>query len=422
MREKMNVFSIHGWNYRGFREVEVDLTRVNFIVGDNSSGKSSILHLLSLVVRSDLDGVPSFDEELGIDRYDYFSPYFNDAPVSLGYRKSIKGSIYSKIITINKSGDSVYVSSATFYTARHAYSLKANGKKLLFKMKKFSEETSMSELYNFHSAGGFKTLKLEVERFSAPNDFFSLILAFESLKPLELERDFYAFYAIDLERVVHLAPIRGLPEKYYLLKRTIHASGRHFAALWHDFDKPSSKQYFAKLSDFGKKSGLFERVRVFRLDRKIKDSPLAVTVRKNGKDLFLNQVGVGVSQLMPILIELIVAQLQKKNDAPSSLILMQQPELHLHPIAQAELGTYLYDVATAKIPMVLETHSSYLIDRFRSEMRGAPERVSAALLFCFSDGSGNSCVTTKIKDDGEYNSPPSAYLQFFLSESLRTII
>lgn len=93
-------------NFRGFRNVEVDLGKVTFLVGDNSSGKSSILHLVDAVLRSDLNSVPQLNEELGVSEYDYFSPYSNYSDVTFGYSIDKGAGKFSKIITTKRASPS----------------------------------------------------------------------------------------------------------------------------------------------------------------------------------------------------------------------------------------------------------------------------------------------------------------------------
>jgi len=57
--------TLHAWNFRGFKRVEIPLDGTIFLVGDNSSGKSSILHLISCILRHDLKGIPFLDDDLG---------------------------------------------------------------------------------------------------------------------------------------------------------------------------------------------------------------------------------------------------------------------------------------------------------------------------------------------------------------------
>ena len=65
-------------------------------------------------------------------------------------------------------------------------------------------------------------------------------------------------------------------------------------------------------------------------------------------------VGFGVSQVLPVLVALIVAE-------PGQLVYLEQPELHLHPRAQVALAQVLADAAKRGIRVVAETHSSLLL-------------------------------------------------------------
>lgn len=51
------------------------------------------------------------------------------------------------------------------------------------------------------------------------------------------------------------------------------------------------------------------------------------------------------------------------------MFLLQQPEVHLHPSAQAALGSLFCDIAASRRQVIVETHSDHLIDRVRMDMR-----------------------------------------------------
>ena len=65
-------------------------------------------------------------------------------------------------------------------------------------------------------------------------------------------------------------------------------------------------------------------------------------------------VGFGVSQVLPVLVALIVAE-------PGQLVYLEQPELHLHPRAQVALAQVLAAAAKRGVRVVAETHSSLLL-------------------------------------------------------------
>ena len=51
------------------------------------------------------------------------------------------------------------------------------------------------------------------------------------------------------------------------------------------------------------------------------------------------------------------------------MFLLQQPEVHLHPSAQAALGSLFCQVAAAGKQLIVETHSDHVIDRIRMDVR-----------------------------------------------------
>ena len=65
-------------------------------------------------------------------------------------------------------------------------------------------------------------------------------------------------------------------------------------------------------------------------------------------------VGFGVSQVLPVLVALVVAE-------PGQMVYIEQPELHLHPRAQVALAEVLSDAAKRGVRVIVETHSPLLL-------------------------------------------------------------
>lgn len=72
----------------------------------------------------------------------------------------------------------------------------------------------------------------------------------------------------------------------------------------------------------------------------------------------LTNVGVGVSQVLPIVVTCLLA-------APGSTIIIEQPELHLHPAVQARLADFFVAMIMLQRQCVIETHSEHVIERIR---------------------------------------------------------
>ncbi|OME02014.1 hypothetical protein BSK54_12470 [Paenibacillus odorifer] len=85
---------------------------------------------------------------------------------------------------------------------------------------------------------------------------------------------------------------------------------------------------------------------------------LKVGVSTEDKWHDLTHVGVGVSQVLPILV---LSLLANKN----STLIFEQPELHLHPRVQTRLADFYVSMSYLEKQCIVETHSEYLINRLR---------------------------------------------------------
>ena len=131
----------------------------------------------------------------------------------------------------------------------------------------------------------------------------------------------------------------------------------------------------------------------------------------------LVDVGYGVSQVLPIVTELL------RPDA-AQLFLLQQPEVHLHPSAQAALGSLFCDVAANGRQLIVETHSDHLIDRVRMDVRDSKSKLRAedvSLLF-FERGRHDVRIhSLRFDDQGNVVGAPDGYRRFFMEETNRSV-
>ena len=164
-----------------------------------------------------------------------------------------------------------------------------------------------------------------------------------------------------------------------------------------------------KLLRFGKSSGLFSGIDVKAFD-KSPNAPFQLKIKSNGPKSNLIDVGYGVSQVLPILVRAIIDRKTKH--------LIQQPEAHLHPQAQAALGSLLIEsVHSNKNSFIVETHSDYTVNRVRIEiMNGKIHPDDVSLIFL--EPLKNKVVVHNIKFDiqGNIIGEPESYRSFFQKE------
>ena len=108
-----------------------------------------------------------------------------------------------------------------------------------------------------------------------------------------------------------------------------------------------------------------------------KDYEFLVRKYKGGPEVRLTDVGFGVSQVLPVLVLCYYVP-------EGSILILEQPEAHLHPKVQSELADLLIEVVkNRKLQIILESHSEHLI--LRLMRRIAEEQISAddtAFYFC----------------------------------------
>ncbi len=130
-------------------------------------------------------------------------------------------------------------------------------------------------------------------------------------------------------------------------------------------DKTQRKPLDILIAEMLKKMGLVDAFEINRISNERND--YAVKVRTPGDRHFVDipDVGVGVSQVLPVIVELFYAP-------AGSTIIMEQPELHLHPSAQANLADVMIDAIHAKedfkkrnIQLIIESHSEHFLRRLQ---------------------------------------------------------
>jgi len=170
------------------------------------------------------------------------------------------------------------------------------------------------------------------------------------------------------------------------------------------------------LSAFGRDSGLFTNVDVRQFGKSDID-PFQVLVRVGSARRNLVGVGYGVSQILPIVFQL-------QNPGSNNVFLLQQPEVHLHPRAQAELGSLIADKhqQSPEHIYIVETHSDYIIDRLRILISMGilnPDHVGLV----FFQKRGHDCIGSNIYFNrrGELLDVPDNFRSFFIEEHSRLL-
>ena len=221
------------------------------------------------------------------------------------------------------------------------------------------------------------------------------------------------------------APVRSKPRRTYEPSRpTQDSEGDYVPMYLADVFSQRKKEWTElkkRLEDFGSAAGLFDEIFIKRLGQRDSE-PFQIQVRKLGNNIKgprrnLIDVGYGVSQALPVITELL------RPDAPP-LFLLQQPEVHLHPSAQAALGSLFCQVASRDRQLIIETHSDHLLDRVRMDVRdgeGALKSEDVSILFFERDDLDVRIHSLEIDGEGNIENAPDSYRSFFMEETTRSL-
>jgi predicted ATPase len=124
-------------------------------------------------------------------------------------------------------------------------------------------------------------------------------------------------------------------------------------------------------------------------------------------------VGYGVSQALPIIVEFLAR-------SRHTTFAVQEPEIHLHPRAQAALGDVIFEMSVAEEKSFLvETHSDFTIDRFRMNYQKNRRTPDSQILFFERCDKHNKVTPLSIGDKGQLPADqPESYRRFFIREQM----
>jgi predicted ATPase len=256
------------------------------------------------------------------------------------------------------------------------------------------------------------------------------IIPLEGSPPLNVEdrnglMDLSRSHIYFSERTFASAPVRSKPHRTYDPARPTPDPEGDYVPMYladvYSRDRERWKDLKKLLERYGETSGLFDEISIKRLGS-TESEPFQVQLRKSGgktKGPWRNliDVGYGVSQALPVITELL------RNDA-AGIFLLQQPEVHLHPQAQAALGSLFCEVIGPERQLIVETHSDHLLDRVRMEVRDSkgvlsPDDIS--ILF-FERGDLEVRIhSLTIDDEGNILGAPDSYRRFFMEETARSL-
>lgn len=395
--------SVHG--FKSLRDrVEVELRPLTLLSGRNSSGKSSLMQPL-LLLKQTLEA--PFD--YGPLRLDGPNVHFSEAQQLFWQGKSKKDKAAEFAIGLDRGSGCEFV----FSRGRQRLDLDrveirhSDGNRVVLREDSDPEKVlrEVDWPQDLVDESKFKRTKFSLD----------LILGMGSEEPeiaaWSPETRIQAFVIQVVERLLHVPGLRGNPQRFYPAT----AVGDRFPGIFPPYTASVIAQWGSNQD--ARSSLVAEQLRALGLTwkveaRRLDDTRLELRVartyeplRGGAKDLVnVADVGFGVSQVLPVLVALLVA---KKGD----IVHIEQPEIHLHPAAQARLAQPLAAAAKRGVIVVAETHSPLLLRAVQQLVAdGALPTRDVALHWFRRDDDGATHITTaELHADGTYGDWPEDF-------------
>ena len=180
------------------------------------------------------------------------------------------------------------------------------------------------------------------------------------------------------------------------------------------------KKISEELNKFGNDSKLFQDLDIDISNENNGESPFSIKVTVDKLKSDITNVGYGVSQFLPVLANVIMSDSKKYNT-----FLMQQPETHLHPRVNSEFATLMFNRINKykeKYKFICETHSDYIIQRARIEIKEKKLKPEDFLILYFELKNGEAKIyPITIDSNGNIENQPDSYKAFFLSEDYKLL-
>lgn len=378
-------------NFKSWEKLEIEISPITGLFGPNSSGKSSLLQFLLMLKQTKETMDRSLAIDLGSSKSYANLGTFRDVIFSHDIERELKWNIKWTLPDELEISDSL-ASRKTILFKGQEMSLEArveirnqqpstnmiqykfNDQFFSIKRKK-SKPTSFSikskgEIKKFRfirNQGRVWDIPGPIKSYAFPDQAKTYYQNAGFLGDLEFS------YEEFIDRIFYLGPLREYPKREYVWSGSRPLDVGHRGERVVDALLAAQAQSETRSLGYRKRKMAFEEIVAYWLkelgliyDFKVieiaKDSNLyKVQVKRDAKSapVLITDVGFGVSQFLPVLVLLYYVP-------ENSIVLLEQPEIHLHPAVQSGLADVIINaVETRNIQVIVESHSEHLLRRLQ---------------------------------------------------------
>jgi hypothetical protein len=390
-------------NFRAFRKVELPLSRITVLVGPNNSGKSAIISAINLFPQTLDSADPDVPLLLSGNRVDLGTYtdviHGNNPALPMMFSFDFQARRGKKIVKCRLSLDYEYM------RKRREIFLKRVA------LKDLDDKVSYELLRKYERKTAEITIKARkrkrtYRRVVDFDNFLPMRWLFYEFDPKDKQmisdvrmfRDLVGMIFGDFIDIEYIGPFRDDPKRAYLFSGekpdSVGRKGENaINILMTDSYKPRSerKNVSKKVSRWVRRSGMAKGVEIAPISTRHFEVRLTGVRTKSHENLA--DVGFGCGQILPVLVG-------GYNLDKGQLFIVEQPELHLHPKAQAEIGSFLHELYKSDNQVIVETHSEHLILRLQALVAGGKIRPNDLKVYYVSGNRKTPVKELRVNEKG----------------------
>jgi hypothetical protein len=198
-----------------------------------------------------------------------------------------------------------------------------------------------------------------------------------------------------LASVTYLGPLRSHPSRFYAPKGDQNESVGKLGENVARFIYEQSPEITEKINHWFKLFEIPYELSARSIGDNITGTVICLQLRdiRSGVVVGPSDVGFGIGQMLPIIVEGIVRE--------DSVICVEQPEIHLHPRLQAHLADFIIETSK-KNQWIIETHSESLLLRLQTRIHQGLSKDKVSINYVEPTSNGGEIISIPLDDDGDF--------------------
>ena len=405
---------------------------ITLLIGPNSSGKTALFQPLLLLKQSFMSKSQSI-EPLALNGDFVNLGSFADIVLAHDKDKTVKIEciiekadvidkrlLFKVAISYDKQNEKMFINCLSIENADEKVGLSITSEKIdVFNREgvitriDLPPNSSLNTMGTFLMAIGLFALMNESGKQPIHVNFVNKELTEKDVEALGRVSTMFMKFTETLNNLNYVGPLREYPQRYYKTtgERFLHVGkrGQRAVEIICNDNLAGAKAVGCELARWLKELGVAQSIRTKKIGEGLYSLILKTPVR--GTEVNIADMGFGVSQIVPIIVETCIL----KNNQTA---ILEQPEIHLHPLGQMIMADLIIQSANQGRRYIIESHSEHLL--LRLQRRIAEGKISSdhvAVYYFKPEENQVSIRELKLAKNGQFEDLPPGFMDERLEEA-----